>query len=317
METRTFNAVTGITARLRSKEDAIDYRFMAEPDLPVITVDADMVESLRSSLPELPDALRERFQVDYGLSHYDANGLVNEPNGAMFFEEVLERVCSKNLSTPGSSTGGSLEAGSKGLKAMYAKQAANWVCNELLGRLREEHKAVGDASTPSATDIADIIVLQNRGTISGKIAKDVLDTLFEELSGKEKSRVRSPATIVEENAWKQLEDTQLIRDVCERVIKAEAEGVDIASLFSENIVERLASGVQEDPQAIWSSIHSMSSKAKKKAKDDKMIEKWREGRGRVLDSFVGKVMALTKAKANPVIVSEELQRSLNRFLHHS
>lgn len=305
-ETRSFNAVSGMTARLRSKEDAVDYRFMVEPDLPTISITPSFVASLESSLPELPDALKKRFCEDYGLSAYDAGVLVNEPFAAHFFETVLELVRPNTLQND---TQRNADANASDNGSNHAKQVANWVCNEFLGHIRERHKTIGDSDLPSAQDVADVIILQNKGTISGKIGKELLNATFEDrLLGQN----TTPLDIVEKNEWKQFDDRNLIRALSEAVILAEIRGSGVDEFLSWSTLNELAKRTGETPENIIHSIQKMEQKGKKKTKrESNIIQKWKEGRGRVLDALVGRVMVLTKGKANPVVLSEELQSALS------
>src|SRR6187399_3793015 len=144
-ETRLFDARTGETRSMRSKEEAHDYRYFPDPDLLPLEFDQAYVEELKAHLPELPDEKKARFIDSFGLSAYDADVLIAEKDSADYFESVA--------------------------KGRDAKQAANWIINELFGRLNKEGRGIGD-SPVTADQLRSIIDLIKSGTISGKIAKD-------------------------------------------------------------------------------------------------------------------------------------------------
>ena len=136
---------------MRSKEEAHDYRYFPDPDLLPLEFDQAYVEALRQHLPELPDDKKARFRERFGLSAYDADVLVAERASAEFFEDVA--------------------------KGRDAKTAANWVINELFGRLNKEGKAI-DASPVEAVQLGAVLDLMSEGVISGKIAKDLFEIVW-------------------------------------------------------------------------------------------------------------------------------------------
>ncbi|MEO0800529.1 MAG: Asp-tRNA(Asn)/Glu-tRNA(Gln) amidotransferase subunit GatB, partial [Pseudomonadota bacterium] len=152
-ETRLFDPKAGETRSMRSKEEAHDYRYFPDPDLLPLEFTPEYVAELKSGLPELPDEKRQRFIETSGLTPYDANVLVAEKARADFFEQVA--------------------AGRDG------KTAANWVINELLGRLNKEGQDI-DESPVTAEQIGGIIDLIQADTISGKIAKDLFEIVWSE-----------------------------------------------------------------------------------------------------------------------------------------
>src|SRR5581483_1973408 len=157
LETRRFDANKGETYSMRSKEEAHDYRYFPDPDLlPLEFTDAYVAE-LKSGLPELPDQKKARFTAAFSLSPYDAGVLVAERESADFFETVLSGLSDK---------------------ARDGKVAANWVINELFGRLNKEGVAIG-ASPVSAAQLGAIVGLIGEGTISGKIAKDLFEIVWQ------------------------------------------------------------------------------------------------------------------------------------------
>jgi aspartyl-tRNA(Asn)/glutamyl-tRNA(Gln) amidotransferase subunit B len=190
-ETRLFDPDRGETRSMRSKEEAHDYRYFPDPDLLPLELTQGFVEELRKGLPELPDAKRARFVRDYGLSAYDADVLVAERESADFFEVVA--------------------------KGRDGKAAANWVINELFGRLNREGLDIA-ASPVSAAQLGGIVDLIGNGTISGKIAKDLFEIVWSEGG--------DPAEIVERRGMKQVTDTGAIEKVVDDIIAANPKQVD-------------------------------------------------------------------------------------------
>ena len=190
-ETRLFDAGKGETRSMRSKEEAHDYRYFPDPDLLPLEFPQSYVDELRKALPELPDEKRARFVKQYGLSAYDADVLVAERENADFFEAVA--------------------------KGRDGKAAANWVINELFGRLNKEGLDVA-ASPVSAAQLGGILDLMAAGTISGKIAKDLFEIVWSEGG--------DPAEIVEKRGLKQVTDTGAIEKVVDEIIAANPKQVE-------------------------------------------------------------------------------------------
>ncbi len=151
-ETRLWNADRSETASMRSKEEAHDYRYFPEPDLPPLVVSAAWIEEVRSSLPELPAEKRHRFVADYAIPDYDAGVLTLSRDVADYYETVAK------------------ESGN-------AKTASNWVMTEVLRKLKDDERPVG-ACPVSPSALATLVQLIDRGTISGKIAKDVFEKMW-------------------------------------------------------------------------------------------------------------------------------------------
>ncbi|HEY8383628.1 MAG TPA: Asp-tRNA(Asn)/Glu-tRNA(Gln) amidotransferase subunit GatB [Microvirga sp.] len=192
-ETRLFDPGKGETRSMRSKEEAHDYRYFPDPDLLPLEFDQAYVDELAKDLPELPDAKKARFMAEYGLSAYDADVLVAERASADFFEEIA--------------------------KGRDGKAAANWVINELFGRLNKEGKDI--ASSPvSANQLGAIVDLIGEGVISGKIAKDLFEIVFMEGG--------DPREIVESRGMKQVTDTGAIEKAVDDIIAANPEKVEQA-----------------------------------------------------------------------------------------
>ncbi len=190
-ETRLFDPGKGETRSMRSKEEAHDYRYFPDPDLLPLELTQDLVDGLKAKLPELPDQKRQRFIEEFGLSPYDAGVLVAERASADYFEQVA--------------------SGRDG------KLAANWVINELFGRLNKEGLDI-EHSPVSAAQLGGILDLIAANTISGKIAKDVFDIVWSEGG--------DPADIVEKRGLKQVTDMGAIEKAVDAVIAANPDKVE-------------------------------------------------------------------------------------------
>jgi aspartyl-tRNA(Asn)/glutamyl-tRNA(Gln) amidotransferase subunit B len=182
-ETRQFDPVRGETRSMRSKEEAHDYRYFPDPDLLPLQLTQAFVDDLKAHLPELPDQKKARFARDYALSAYDADVLVAEQDTADFFEEVA--------------------------KGRDPKTAANWVINELAGRLNKEGTDIA-ASPVSAAQLGAILDLIAAGTISGKIAKDVFEIVWSEGG--------DPRVLVESRGLVQVSDPAVIAAMVDEIV---------------------------------------------------------------------------------------------------
>ncbi len=189
--TRLFDVNTGETRVMRSKEDAHDYRYFPDPDLYPLVIEQGFVDGINDNLPELPDEKKDRYMQDMGLSAYDACVLVADQESAAYFEIVA--------------------------KGHDAKQAVNWVTAELFGRLNKVGKDIAN-SPVSASQLSGLLDLIKDNTISGKIAKEVLDIMFE--TGK------NAADIVEEKGLKQVTDTGAIETIIDGVIANNPDKVE-------------------------------------------------------------------------------------------
>ena len=190
-ETRLFDPGRGETRSMRSKEEAHDYRYFPDPDLLPLEFTQSYVDDLAEDLPELPDEKRARFMEEYGLSPYDASVLVAERENAAYFEDVA--------------------------KGRDGKLAANWVINELFGRLNKETKDISE-SPVSAEQLGSVIDLIASKTISGKIAKDLFEIVWTEGG--------DPAKIVEERGMRQVTDTGAIEKAVDEIIAANPDKVE-------------------------------------------------------------------------------------------
>jgi aspartyl-tRNA(Asn)/glutamyl-tRNA(Gln) amidotransferase subunit B len=224
-ETRLFDPVKGVTRPMRTKEEAHDYRYFPDPDLLPLELTQDYVEALRRALPELPDERKARFMRDFGLTAYDADVLVAERDSADYFEAVARKP-------DGSSRD--------------AKAAANWIINELFGRLNREGKEIASAPV-SAAQLGAILDLIAQGTISGKIAKDLFEIVWSEGG--------DPHAIVEARGMKQVTDLGAIERQVADIVAANPDKVAQAKAnpkllgwFVGQVMK--ASGGKANPQAV-------------------------------------------------------------------
>jgi aspartyl-tRNA(Asn)/glutamyl-tRNA(Gln) amidotransferase subunit B len=210
---------------MRSKEEAHDYRYFPDPDLLPLQFSEQYVAALKADLPELPDQKKARFIGEVGLSPYDAAVLVSERESADFFEAVLGGLADKTRD---------------------GKLAANWVINELFGRLNKEGLAIA-TSPVKAEQIAAIIDLIGDATISGKIAKDLFEIVWSEGG--------DPRALVEARGMKQVTDLGAIEQVVDDIIKANPDKVAQAQAkpalmgwFVGQVMK--SSGGKANPQAV-------------------------------------------------------------------
>ncbi len=231
-ETRGWDSAAGKSYSLRSKEDAHDYRYFPDPDLPPLVLSSSLIEGIKKDSPELPDTMKNRYIESFGLSEYDAEQLTSDIEWSEFFEKMISEKAPP-------------------------KQAANWILGELLGALKNIENTSLRNSPIKAKALSELILLIENKTISGKIAKSVFQEMLS--SGK------SPDTIVKEKGLVQVLNTQEI------------------SAWSEKVI-------LENPS---------------------VVEEYRAGKEKVFAFLVGQVMKLSKGKANPDLVTQELKRLLN------
>ncbi len=219
-ETRLFDARKGETRSMRSKEEAHDYRYFPDPDLLPLELDEGWIEGIRQGLPELPDDKIGRFVREYGLSGYDAAVLAAERASAGYFEAVAQ--------------------------GRDGKLAANWIINELFGRLNKESLSI--ENTPISTvQLGGLVDLIRDQVISGKIAKDVFEILWSEGG--------TPADIVEKRGLRQVTDTGEIDRAVDAVIAANPDKVEQVRLkpsmlgwFVGQVMK--STGGKANPQAV-------------------------------------------------------------------
>ena len=223
-ETRLFDPNKGETRSMRSKEEAHDYRYFPDPDLLPLEFSEAYVAGLKANLPELPDQKKARFMSEFCLSPYDASVLVAERESADFYETVLQNLA----------------------QVRDGKLAANWVINELFGRLNKEGRDIS-ASPVSAPQLAAIVDMIGEGTISGKIAKDLFEIVW--LEGGD------PRALVEARGMKQVTDLGAIEKVVDDIVAANPDKVEQARAkpqligwFVGQVMK--SSGGKANPQAV-------------------------------------------------------------------
>jgi aspartyl-tRNA(Asn)/glutamyl-tRNA(Gln) amidotransferase subunit B len=224
-ETRLFDPNKGETRSMRSKEEAHDYRYFPDPDLLPLEFSEAFVADLKAGLPELPDQKKARFIADFSLSPYDASVLVAERESAEFYEAVLAKLANRGRD---------------------GKLAANWVINELFGRLNKEGRDIA-ASPVSFEQLATIVDLIGEGTISGKIAKDLFEIVWQEGG--------DPRALVETRGMKQVTDLGAIEKVVDDIIAANPDKVaqakakpQLVAWFVGQVMK--SSGGKANPQAV-------------------------------------------------------------------
>ncbi|MGC1506672.1 MAG: Asp-tRNA(Asn)/Glu-tRNA(Gln) amidotransferase subunit GatB [Sulfitobacter sp.] len=219
-ETRLFDPDKQETRSMRSKEEAHDYRYFPDPDLLPLEIEQAWVDEIAANLPELPDAKKARFINNFGLSDYDASVLTADLDSAGYFEAVAQ--------------------------GRDGKMAANWVINELFGRLKKDEKDIsGSPVTPA--QLGEIVDLIGSDAISGKIAKDVFEISY--------TTGRSPAEIVETEGMKQVTDTGAIEAAVDEIIAANPDQVakaqanpKLAGWFVGQVMK--ATGGKANPKAV-------------------------------------------------------------------
>jgi len=220
-ETRLYDPDRGETRSMRSKEEAHDYRYFPDPDLLPLEIEQAWVDGIKAALPELPDAKKARFLTDYGLSDYDASVLTADLDAAHFFEKTVAA-------------------------AGDGKLAANWVINELFGRLKKEEHDI-TASPVSPEQLGKIIRLIKSDAISGKIAKDLFEIVYTEGG--------DPDQIVEARGMKQVTDTGAIEAAVDQIIAENPDQVEkakanpkLAGWFVGQVMK--ATGGKANPKAV-------------------------------------------------------------------
>jgi aspartyl-tRNA(Asn)/glutamyl-tRNA(Gln) amidotransferase subunit B len=219
-ETRLYDPDKGETRSMRSKEEAHDYRYFPDPDLLPLEIEQGWVDDIAASLPELPDDKKSRFINDFNLSDYDASVLTADVESASYFEAVAQD--------------------------RDGKLAANWVINELFGRLKKEDHDI-TSSPVSPQQLGGIIELISKGDISGKIAKDLFEIVYSEGG--------DPSEIVEARGMKQVTDTGAIEAAVDKVIADNPAQVEkakanpkLAGWFVGQVMK--ATGGKANPKAV-------------------------------------------------------------------
>jgi len=191
-ETRLWDASQGVTSSMRGKEEAHDYRYFPDPDLVPMITDQEWVERLRASLPELPEAKKERFLRDYQIPEYDAEVLTTSKSLANYFE-----ACLRSYPKP--------------------KIVSNWIMSELLRELKRDEREIEECPVP-ASFLSEMLKMIEDGIISGKIAKSVFEEMYR--TGKRAEE------IVREKGWVQVTDSEEIEKVIEQVLSANPKEVE-------------------------------------------------------------------------------------------
>ncbi|KGJ17143.1 Asp-tRNA(Asn)/Glu-tRNA(Gln) amidotransferase subunit GatB [Paracoccus sanguinis] len=219
-ETRLYDPDKGETRSMRSKEEAHDYRYFPDPDLLPLEIEQGWVDDIAASMPELPDEKKARFVQALGLSEYDAGVLTAEVENADYFEAVAQ--------------------------GRDGKQAANWVINDLFGRLKKEGLEIG-ASPVSAAQLGGVLDLIASGEISGKMAKDLFEIVWTEGG--------DPAEIAAARGMKQVTDLGAIEAAVDEIIAANPAQVEkakanpkLAGWFTGQVLK--ASGGKANPAAV-------------------------------------------------------------------
>ena len=192
-ESRLWDSVKSESRSMRSKEEAHDYRYFPEPDLPPLRVSQQEVDAIKAGMPELPGQLRKRFEAEYGLSSYDADVLTQTRETSVWYESLV----AAHPADP--------------------KRCANWMANELLGRLREVGKSLAD-SPVSAQRLAGLLDRVGDNTINGKSAKDILDDMM--------TSDDSADVIIEAKGLKQVSDSGAIDAIILEVLAANPNQVE-------------------------------------------------------------------------------------------
>ena len=219
-ETRLYDPDKGETQSMRSKEEAHDYRYFPCPDLLPLEIEQDWVDDIAARMPELPDAKKARFMGDFGLTDYDANVLTAELEAAAFFEAVAQ--------------------------GRDGKTAANWVINELFGRLNKEGHSIAE-SPVSAAQLGGMLDLLAKGEITGKMAKELFEILWTEGG--------DPAEVAAARGMKAVTDTGAIEKALDDLIAANPAQVEkakvnakLAGWFTGQVLK--ATGGKADPAVV-------------------------------------------------------------------
>ena len=191
-ETRLWDAAKGVTASMRGKEEAHDYRYFPDPDLVPLGIDPQWVEKIRAGLPELPDKKKERFIRDYGIPEYDAEILTSSKPLANYYEE-----CLRSYEKP--------------------KIVSNWIMSELLRELKRDEREIEECPVP-ARHLSEMLQMMEEGVISGKIAKSVFEEMYR--TGKQARE------IVKERGWVQVTDSSEIDRMIDQVLAANPKEVE-------------------------------------------------------------------------------------------
>lgn len=211
-ETRLWDAAKGVTVTMRGKEEAHDYRYFPDPDLVPVEIDNAWMDSVKAELPELPDAKCARFEEQYGLSDYDAGVLTASKSLADYFDECVALFPSPKI-------------------------VSNWVMVELFRLLKQEDRKIDTCPIPPA-GLAELLKLIDDGTISGKMAKDILEQAYDSK--------KSPKEIVEEQGVAQVSDESTLSAVVDQVVEAHPKEVEKCKAGKTKILGFLVGQVMKE-----------------------------------------------------------------------
>ncbi|HRO59215.1 MAG TPA: Asp-tRNA(Asn)/Glu-tRNA(Gln) amidotransferase subunit GatB [Burkholderiaceae bacterium] len=217
-ETRLYDPDRDETRSMRSKEDAHDYRYFPDPDLPPLVIGEDWIAEVRAALPELPADIRRRFVDDYGLSSYDAATLTASREMAAYYDAVVNALAPSAAAGEGSAEDGAATPSDRNIAA---KAAANWVMVDLAAALNRDDLEIGD-SRVAPVQLAGMIRRILDGTISGKIARDVFAAMWAEPAEGDDLADR----IIEARGLKQISDTGAIEKIVDEVLAANQKSID-------------------------------------------------------------------------------------------
>ncbi|WP_308914834.1 Asp-tRNA(Asn)/Glu-tRNA(Gln) amidotransferase subunit GatB [Jannaschia sp. LMIT008] len=226
-ETRLYDPDRGETRSMRSKEEAHDYRYFPDPDLLPLEIEQAWVDDIAAGLPELPDHKKDRFMQQFGLSDYDASVLTADTTSATYFETVAA-------------------------DSANGKASANWVINDLFGRLKKDDRDIADSPVPAAR-LAGIVKLIAGDVISGKTAKDVFEIVY--------TQDRDPEEVVETEGLRQVTDTGAIEAALDRIIADNPAQVEkakanpkLAGWFVGQVMK--ATGGKANPKAVNEAVRA-------------------------------------------------------------
>lgn len=315
-ETRTFNGSSGMTVRLRGKEDELDYRFLPEPDLRPLHLHAGWVAAQQAALPELPDALRARYMSVLELPAYDADVLAGEMSAPAYFEAMVQCMQAGALAA-----GATVVPGGMAL-APAAKQAAAWLCNELFGALARAGWSIDTCPLP-ASAAADILLLVQAEVISGRVAKalleemlrargwlpaeEALQVLGHPAEPRTPSRPDSAMEIVQAKGWQQLTDPAVLAALADAVVQEDMGGPSIA--------DAVATWPAHMRDALQAGSDASSSRKKSKKSSNKSasaVARYLEGNERMASALVGKMMAASGGRAAPAASHSAIIERLER-----
>jgi aspartyl-tRNA(Asn)/glutamyl-tRNA(Gln) amidotransferase subunit B len=221
-ETLLWHTDTNMTESMRSKEEAHDYRYFPEPDLMPLVLDPKTVTEIENSIIELPQAKKIRFMTDYGLTDYDAGVITQDKNLASYYEKTVSLLNQQGVPA-----------------AESTKPAANWITTDLLGKLNAANKQITE-SPVSEQNLAGLVLLIVKGTISSKIAKTVFDEMF--TAGKE------PGMIVKEKGLVQISDESVIRQYVTDAVNENAKSVEEYKAGKEKALGAIVGAIMKKSQ---------------------------------------------------------------------